>query len=443
MSLSPQTKRIRARVYEMTKGGRKHWDLHRYLLDPFLLFDATCLVLKNGGAPGLDGKTVESIKGKEWDYAKRLSERLREKRFTVGAVRRRHIAKKDGSLRPLGIPNMEDRVVQRALVLLLEMIYEQKFCDFSYGFRPNRRARDCVAMVAKTVYSHRHVLEADIASFFDKVNHNKLLSLMEQEIVDPRILKLISQILKSGFQEPGKPWQPSVEGTPQGGPLSPLLANIYLHHMLDERFKASFGNESTVKMFRYADDFVVVATTQSKLKTARQLLYVWMHEARLELKESKTREVNMCNDARSHQSKFDFLGFKIHLRAFDDNPQRFWVARQPSEKARKSLREKLKIKMQPQYSLAKVRVILEQTWRGWCEYFRYSNANRVFYRECNTLARLVMRYLKRKFRRQRRPVPWSRLQILAADLLCNLRPPRVITDHLRHEGQTSFNFGRA
>jgi RNA-directed DNA polymerase len=228
MSLSPQTIRLRHRLRQWQKSGRKHWDLYRYLYNPFLIHDALRLVLKNAGSGGLDGVRVQDIRGEEWDYVKRIIEEIRAGRYAPSAVKRVYIPKSDGSQRPLGIPNIVDRVVQRALVLLLEPIYEMKFHSFSYGFRPNRRAVDAAAIVAKESYRLRQVFDADIEGFFDQVQHRKLVGMIKQDVVDPRILKLIKQFLRSGFQAYGECWQASRKGTPQGGPLSPLLANIYL-----------------------------------------------------------------------------------------------------------------------------------------------------------------------------------------------------------------------
>lgn len=443
MSLSPQTLRIRTRVAQWTKGGRKHWDLYRHLSDPHLLFDAVKLVIANGGAAGIDGQSVKEIKGREWEIALELSQGIRSGNYRPVAVRRVYIPKSNGEERPLGIPTIRDRIVQRALCLLFEMIYEQKFHEFSYGFRPRRRAVDCVADVAKTVYTHRYVLEADIAKFFDQVSHNLLLKKIGLEIVDPRVTRLVSRFLKAGVTEVGKPWEPSREGTPQGGPLSPMLANIYLHYFLDEKFAEVYGLSARVKLYRFADDFVIVAVNQAELKTARSLLNAWMADAKLNLKKEKTREVNMSNYARSYASKFDFLGFKIHLRSYPDNPKRFWIARQPSEKARKQLGQALRERAPAHLHPLLVKQRLEATWRGWSNYFRYSNGNRVFYREVDSVKRVVWWYLRRKFRRSGKPVEWSRLTILAGELMAEIRPVRVINDSTREKRQTSFEFGRA
>lgn len=425
MSLCPPTRHARNQIAQKTKLGRKHWDLFRYLLDPHILCDALRLVIRNGGAAGLDRQTVDEVRGQEWKFATEWAAGLRARTYLPGAVRRVYIPKKNGERRPLGIPDLRDRTIQRALVLLLEMIYEQKFYEFSYGFRPNRRATDCVADVAKTVFTHRQVLEVDIAKFFDKVPHHQLLQVLKEEIADPRVIDLIKAFLKAGFREPGKPWQPSVEGTPQGGPLSPLLANIYLHYFLDKKFVKVYGQRGRVHVFRYADDLVFAAKTKSELKTLRQLLNSWMRAAGLSLKEEKTREVDMSNEARGHSSKFDFLGFKLHLRAFRDNPKRFWVARQPSESSRKSLRLALRARLLAQLHPKEIQGQVRLTWVGWCNYFRHGNANRILYREYDSVKRLVWRYLRRKFRRSGKPVRWKRLQDLADEIMTHIRPVRV------------------
>lgn len=431
MSLSPQTRRIRVRVAEQAKRGRKQWDLYRYLWDPHVLHDALRLVMKNGGRGGLDGQSLSDLKGQEWEFSLRLSEKLKAGTYKPGVVLRVHIPKKDGRKRPLGIPNVEDRVLQRALVLLLETIYEQRFHDFSYGFRPHRRAVDCVAAVAKKVYSHRYVLEADIENFFGQVNHNKLLGFLSKEIADPRVMRMISKILKTGFQEPGKPWQPSTKGTPQGGPLSPLLANVYLHHVLNERYVEVYGhNHPRVSLYVYADDFVFVCTTRRDAETVRSLLNAWLHEGGLSLKAEKTRLVDMSNARRGHSSKFDFLGYKIHLRAFRDNPKRFWVSRQASESSRRSLKASFHEKLHPHLSINEARQMTSRIWRGWCNYFRYANGNRVFYREKHSVRKYVIRYLRRKFRRQRCPVAWRKLIPLMKQIMEPIRPPRVLPNHL-------------
>lgn len=430
-SLSPQTLHIQARLVQQTQSGRKHWDLYRWLWDPYLLTDAIRLVLENGGSAGLDGVDCESVRGREWEVAKALSQELRNKTYRPRPVRRVYIPKKDGRKRPLGIPSITDRVVQRALGLLLEPIYEQVFLPCSYGFRPKKSAGECAATASDLTYSHRYVLEADIESFFDHVSHRKLLKMLRDKIVDPRVLNLTLLILQAGFQELGKSWQPTKEGTPQGGPLSPLLANIYLHYALDLKFQEATKQYPKSKLVRFADDFIILSQTQSELQAFRRLIKQWMREANLTLKETKTKVVDMRNKSRGHGSHYDFLGFKIHLRAFKDNPKRFWIARQPSEKARKSLKENLKAKLRPNLSPGEAKNMAKSVWVGWGNYFRYGNSNHVLYREVRSVNRIVYRYLRMKYRNQRRPVPWRRLRPLAKWIMRAIRPPRLIPDLLK------------
>jgi group II intron reverse transcriptase/maturase len=414
-----------------TQQGRKHWDLFRWMYDPFILHDAIQKVMENAGAAGLDGHKVDEIKGREWEHAQWLCQQLKRKAYQPGPVRRVYIPKADGRQRPLGIPDRDDRIIQTALLILLEPIYEQIFLPCSYGFRPDKRAVDCAADVANAVFRHRHVLDADIEAFFDNVSHKKLMGMLKENIVDTRILTLIQQILKTGFQEVNKPWQPTTKGTPQGGPLSPLLSNVYLHYTLDQKVEWIQSKGLNVQLFRFADDFVLVAKTKKDIDLASKWLNHWMRIAKLNLKKSKTSKVNMQNRYRCHKAKFQFLGFKFHLRAFRDNPKRFWIARQPSEKARKQLRIALRKKLIPNLSLHEAKKKAKEIWLGWAYYFRFSNANRVFYREVKSVYRAFILYLRRKYRHQRRPVPWRRLRPLLKWLKIGFRPVRVIPDLVR------------
>jgi len=220
--------------------------------------------------------------------------------------------------------------------------------------------------------------------------------------------------------------QPTELGTPQGGPLSPLLANIYLHHILDEKF--SELKKANVRLFRYADDFVVLGKTKHDILLTQKLISGWLAEGKLQLNAEKTKLVNLQNRYRSHKSKFNFLGFKFHLRAFRDNPKRFWVARQPSEQARKKFNQTLKAKLIPSIDHEEAAIRSYSFWIGWCEYFRYSNANKVFYRQIRNVRRAVFYYLRRKYRHQRRPIPWRKLKPIARYILEDIKPLRVITD---------------
>ncbi len=430
VSLSPQTIRRRHTIREMKRSGRKQWDLYHSLVCPFVLHDALKLVMRNRGSSGVDGQTIKSIRGKESEFIKEIQTELKQRTYQPSPVRRVYIPKKDGSLRPLGIPTLKDRVVQRALVLLLEPIYEQKFHDFSYGFRPNRRAVDAAAVVAKESYQRRYVFDADIEKFFDNVVPRKMMGILRQDIVDPRVLELIQRYFQAGIAESGKPWQKQELGVPQGGPFSPMLANIYLHEILDEPFAKEFGSANKIKLVRYADDFVIMVQSKSDLKYVEQLVRGWLRAGKLKLKEAKTCWIDMNNWSRSHRSKFKFLGFKFHLRSYTDNANRYWIARQPSEESRKSLRESLRERLHCGLSLQEAYDRLEQTWIGWSEYFRYGNSNRILYRERKRAKKIYLWYLGRKFRRQRKGVPWWILHKWKRKLTNALQVPKIQADHL-------------
>lgn len=262
--------------------------------------------------------------------------------------------------------------------------------------------------------------------------HRKLLGMLKEKIVDPRVLRLIRSILRSGFCEWGKPWQATPQGTPQGGPLSPMLANIYLHYALDAKlWPVLQQSKGRLHLFRFADDFVVVGRNQNEMKFIRNCIAGWLAEAGLNLHPEKTRLVDMRNGSRSHSSRFDFLGFRIHLRAYRDNRKRFWIARQPSARARQALRATLRSRLLANHSMTEAMRICDQVWRGWAGYFRYGNSNRILYKERHNVSRAFWRYLRRKYRRQRHPVPWRVLRVYLRRVQRQTRPPRSIPDLLR------------
>lgn len=431
--LSPETLRIQQQLVGWSQSGRKHWDLFRHLFSPHILKDATRLVLANAGSSGIDGVTCAAVRSKGMEFVRQLSEKLRAKTYRPTAVRRVYIPKRDGRKRPLGIPTIEDRVLQRAMALLLEPIYELEFSPSSYGFRPGRRAAQCTFDIASKVYSHRFVIDADIEDFFGSVSHRKLMGMLSEKIVDPRVLELIFGWLKSGYMEQGR-WSATPGGTPQGGPLSPLLANIFLHHVLDKRFEQLKSEcKNRFELFRYADDLVVACKTEHDLRFLVPILRGWLGEGGLKFHPTKSRAVDMGSQSLKRKAKFDFLGFKFHLRGFSDNPRNTWIARQPSERARKQLRQNLRTKLQPTLTHEQAQQRAEQIWRGWCNYFRYGNSNRIFYREQNTVRRYIWYYLRRKYRQQRRPVPWRLLIPIGKSMYEKIRPIGVITNNPNSE----------
>lgn len=428
MSLSLETTRIREQVERHETSGRRHWDIFRYLYSPSLIRDATQLVLRNAGSAGIDKQTCDEVRAMGETFVERLVRKLRERTYTPRAVRRVYIPKGNGKQRPLGIPTVEDRVVQRALVLLLEPVYEREFLPSSYGFRPGRRATDCVKAVAESCFRNRYVFEADIKGFFDHVQHRKLLGMLRNKIVDSRLLQLIEQILKAGALDvrTGRS-EPGQQGTPQGGPASPLLANIYLHYSLDKPFGEFAKRFSGVHLFRFADDFVATCSDGRRAIHVQNQVREWLRGVRLELEPSKTRIVDMSSSKRSHASKFDFLGYKLHLRSFKDRPHRYWIARQPSEKARRALHSRLKVVLSPHLQETEARSRLLQVWRGWSGYFRHGNSNRILRREARNIDSFVLYYLRRKYRHTRKPLRWQTLYRKANWITSGLNAPCVVS----------------
>jgi RNA-directed DNA polymerase len=282
-----------------------------------ILGHAWRLVRANRGAPGIDGKSVEAIeRGEGIDrFLRDLARDLYEKTYRAQPVRRVMIPKADGRLRPLGIPTIRDRVAQMAVKLVIEPIFEADFCAHSYGFRPKKSAHDAVDDIAKTLWAgYTHVIDADLSKYFDSIPHAKLMNVVAERIVDGGILRLITQWLKApvmgendnGVKKTVGGGKANSHGTPQGGVLSPLLANCYLHIL--DRIWQRHQRTSTRKahLVRYADDFVVLCATggEESLAVIRHVL----HDLGLTLNEAKTRVV----DATS--APFHFLGFSISMR---------------------------------------------------------------------------------------------------------------------------------
>ena len=256
-------------------------------------------VRENGGAAGVEGVNLKHFAQKLPERLAQLHTDLRHKTYRPQPVRRVYIPKSGGGKRPLGIPSIRDRIVQQALLQVLSPIFEAKFSTRSHGFRPGRGCETALEVVERAVrHGYSWVVDADIASFFDTVPHEGLLEAVNEEVADGSVLRLIRLILTAGMVQPGaSETEPTELGTPQGGPLSPLLANIYLHRLDLKMVEAGYG------LVRYADDFVIFAKSESEaqlaLSLARQVLE---GELGLALHPEKTRVVSV-------DAGFEFLGF--------------------------------------------------------------------------------------------------------------------------------------
>lgn len=346
-----------------------------------ILSHAYHLVRANKGAPGIDGVSFESIKEGEGEitFLQRLGHELREKQYRCQPVRRVWIPKPDGSQRPLGIPTIRDRVVQQALKLVIEPIFEADFCDSSYGFRPKRSAHDAVDAISKALLTgHRQVIDADLSKYFDTIPHAKLLAVVAERINDKAILALLKQWLKAPVveQENGKRrtiggGKKNRLGTPQGGVISPLLANLYLH-LLDRIWERwNLSRRYGAQLVRYADDFVILC--KGRVDAPMQTVKMVLDKCDLRLNEKKTSIVN------AYQESFDFLGFCFQMRK-SHRSGKLYPHVEPSQRSVKRVKAKVKALTNRRRTLVPLPQLIDEVNDvvcGWSAYFHYQNSSKV------------------------------------------------------------------
>lgn len=280
----------------------------------------TWQMMNRKGASGVDGETTQAFESQLEERVYNIWESMKRKQYKAPPVRRVEIPKGNGKTRPLGIPTVEDRLVQRAVARILDAIFEQDFLDFSYGFRPGRNPHQAIKALRNTIVTKkvRHVFEADIRGYFNHINHQWLMRMLKQRIADPVILSLIGKWLKAGVMQNGVVTR-NEEGTPQGGPISPVLANIYLHYALDlwfeKRCKKWFQGEAYLT--RFADDYVACFEYKRDAENFQKWLKERMNKFGLQLAEEKTRLMLFGRFARERKAEygekpenFEFLGFK-------------------------------------------------------------------------------------------------------------------------------------
>jgi RNA-directed DNA polymerase len=388
---------LRERLYAKAKAERqwRFWGLYVHVTKLETLRAAYDIAKEKDGAPGIDGVTFEAIEGAGLDgFLAELRDELVARTYRPLRNRRVEIPKDGGKVRVLGIPAIRDRVVQGALKLILEPIFEADFHDGSYGYRPGRKAHDAVGRVRKAISEGKtQVIDVDVAAYFDTVRHDLLLGKVARRVRDGEILHLLKLLLEAS----GK------RGVPQGGVISPLLANIYLTEvdaMLERAREVTREGEYTrVEYARYADDLVILVDGHPRharlLKQVGRRLGEELAKLDLKLNEAKSRVVDLTKG-----EAFGFLGFEI--RRLRSKQGKWWPKATPAVKQRTALLRKLREEFRRRDSqpVGRVIAVINPILRGWVNYFRIGNASRCFSFVQDWVERKVRRHLMRARGRQ-------------------------------------------
>jgi group II intron reverse transcriptase/maturase len=363
---------------------------------------AYCLVRANKGSAGIDGVTFEAIEENEGApaFIRELEEALRNKTYKPDPVKRVMIPKSDGSQRPLGIPTIRDRVAQMAVKLVIEPIFEADFCETSYGFRPKKSAHNAVDDVAYAMNTgYTEVIDADLSKYFDTIPHANLMATVAERICDGEILRLIQMWLKAPIMEQDKAGtkrnigggKGNRTGTPQGGVISPLLSNLYLH-ILDRIWERNnLQQRLEARIVRYADDIVILCR-RNKSDKAMTVLRQILERLKLSLNETKTKIVN------AHKEKFDFLGFSIWMGE-SRKTGKVYPHVQASKKALQTIKDRITGLTTRDRTIMPLEWIVNEvnaTVRGWVGYFHYRNSSRTLQKVRNHLEQRLITHLRKR-----------------------------------------------
>ena len=352
------TERMLAALENGVKGN-KWFRLIDKVYRPATLAAAWQRVAANKGAAGVDGQSVQHYAARAERYLGELEQALKSGTYQPLAVRRVDIPKGPGKTRPLGIPAVKDRVVQTALKWVLEPIFEREFCETSYGFRPGRGCKDALREVDRLVKAgYTHVVDADLAGYFDSIPHANLMERVAERVSDTRILDLIAAYLHQEVMRGMERWTPT-GGTPQGAVISPLLANLYLHPL------DCLLRERGFQMVRYCDDFVVLCRSATEAQTALAEVNAWVSANGLSLNADKSH----VGDCRCEGEGFEFLGYRFEAGR-----------REVRRKSLAGLRERIRGKTSRTHGHS-LRVIIAQlnpVLRGWFNYFKHANPPQIY-----------------------------------------------------------------
>ena len=399
----PKVRKLQQALYRKAKAEPKYrfWSLYGDLCRTDVIELAMSAIARNGGAAGVDGQTPAVYLHSEeaWSlWRDDLQQELKSKTYAPSAVRRVYIPKADGKLRPLGIPTVKDRVVQAAMVILLLPIFEADFHEHSYAYRPKRNAHQALTAIQQALRSGREeIIDADLSGYFDSIPHDKLMELMARRISDGTVLALIRAWLRAPILEEDRirgtrRTLPNKQGTPQGGVISPLLANLYLD-ALDRAVNDRCGKVPV--MVRYADDFVILCPKGRGAEYLERLKR-WLEGRKLKLNETKTRLLN------ARQDRFKFLGFRIHM-AQSWRTRRAYTHIEPHPQSCQKLRDNIRavlnhwtLHVPEDEAIAHI----NRKLKGWSAYFHFGNSSKAFHRmqrfACDRLRRWLWLRHKRK-----------------------------------------------
>ena len=361
-------------------------------------------VKANKGAAGIDGMSIEETLPYRKEHQQELKNRILRGKYTPSPVRRVEIPKPDGGVRKLGIPTVIDRTIQEAITQRLVPIYEPLFADDSYGYRPGNNAKDAILKVKEYAeQGYTYAVSLDLSKYFDTLNHEILINLLRKTVKDERVVQLIKRYLKSGVMENGVVME-TEEGSPQGGVISPVLANLFLHYVFDDFMTKAYPN---IWWERYADDGVLHCQSYKQAAFIKQKLEERFQQFGLELNKEKTRIV-YCKDNRRSQNysciQFTFLGYTFRPRLNKNKEGKFFVGFTPavSEKAKTAMKQKIrewKIQLKADLSLKDIGNMINKVVQGWINYYTHYYKSE-FYEVLRYINQCLIKWVRRSYKKK-------------------------------------------